>query len=166
MDADALNIISDQLDEGINIYERLICINSLLGDNYVLTPHKKELSRLVDTDVKEIDYYDIADSARKTLMGTLVMKDATTLIVSKDGFSINQSGNNGLSVAGSGDVLAGIITGLLGCSKGQNGYDMARLGVYLHGLVADKLALIKSTASIIPSDLVEYLKNNDIVDLF
>ena len=71
-----------------------------------------------------------------------VLKDARTCVSAGDrDVYINTSGNDGMSTAGSGDVLAGIISGLIGMGMGT--YDAARLGVYIHGLAGDTAAHTK-----------------------
>src|SRR5690606_29291427 len=87
----------------------------------------------------------------------IILKGAHTCIIAKnEPLSFNITGNDGLSTAGSGDTLTGILTSLL--AQGYKPYDAAILGVYLHGLAAD-LAIQgnESKESLIASDITEYL---------
>ncbi|RZJ66677.1 MAG: NAD(P)H-hydrate dehydratase [Flavobacterium sp.] len=144
IDADGLNILSEHKDW-----------ISLLPQNTILTPHPKELERLIGHFESQ---EEIEKSAMKFALEhkvILVMKGASTRIT--DGKSIfeNTTGNAALATAGSGDVLTGIITGLL--AQGYEPLSAAQLGVYLHGLTAD-LALPKTgTESFTASDIIENL---------
>ncbi len=144
-DADAINILANrrawlqQLPKGI-----------------ILTPHPKELERM---EGKCIDSYERLMKARdlaERLQGYVILKGHYTAICMPDGhIAFNPTGNAGMATAGSGDVLTGIITGLL-----ANGYDQQKaclLGVYLHGLAGDLAARELGEESLIASDLITYL---------
>ena len=88
---------------------------------------------------------------------TVVLKDSRTVIYTNDRFYINTSGNNGMATAGSGDVLTGIIIGLLGI--GVEFSDAAILGPYIHGLAGDMAAAKVSKTSLMATDIIEELKN-------
>ena len=85
----------------------------------------------------------------------MVVKGANTVTVFEDKLYINTTGNPGLSTAGSGDVLTGIITGLI--SQGYNPLVAAIFGVYLHGKAADIAVQDYGYQSLIASHVVEYL---------
>ena len=85
----------------------------------------------------------------------LVIKGANTITVFEDKFYINATGNPGLSTAGTGDVLTGIITGLI--SQGYNSLSAAVFGVYLHGKSADIAVEDYGYQSLIASHVIEYL---------
>jgi NAD(P)H-hydrate repair Nnr-like enzyme with NAD(P)H-hydrate dehydratase domain len=85
----------------------------------------------------------------------LVAKDAHTMIISGDSVHINSTGNAGLATGGSGDVLTGIITGLL--AQGYSPADAAIFGVYLHGLSADIGVKETSMQSFTASDILKYM---------
>jgi len=85
----------------------------------------------------------------------LVIKGANTITVFEDKFYINATGNPGLSTAGTGDVLTGIITGLI--SQGYNPLSAAVFGVYLHGKSADIAVEDYGYQSLIASHVIEYL---------
>lgn len=92
-------------------------------------------------------------------------RELNCIVVLKGGYSfisspdqplwINPTGNPGMGTGGAGDVLTGILTGLL--AQGYPPYDAARLGVYLHGLAGDLAAEEEEQEAVIASDLVEYL---------
>lgn len=127
LDADALNLIS----KNKSMLERLKC-------EAVITPHAVEMSRLTGLSVSEIQDHriEIAKSFADEFGLTVVLKGAGTIISANDGrVSINPTGNQGMATAGSGDVLAGVITSLLG--KGLSPYEAAIAGAYLHGLAGD-----------------------------
>lgn len=122
--------------DGINILATHPEWKDLLAEgNYVLTPHLKELSRLTGRPVTEIQMHrrDVLEQTARTLDVTLVQKDARTFVGAKGRrMYVNLTGNAAMAKAGSGDVLAGIIGGLM--VQGCDNYDAAVLGVYLHGL--------------------------------
>jgi NAD(P)H-hydrate epimerase len=86
----------------------------------------------------------------------LVLKGAKTVIAEPSGqLSINPTGNSGMATAGTGDVLTGIIAGLL--SQGVAPASAAKLGVYLHGMAGDIAAERRGTAGLIAGDLIEQI---------
>ncbi|MGC2063436.1 MAG: NAD(P)H-hydrate dehydratase [Thermodesulfovibrionales bacterium] len=122
----------------------------------LLTPHIGEMSRLTETLRTDL-LSDLLGTARGFSSGFgsyLVLKGAPTLIASPEGtVSINTTGNAGMATAGSGDVLTGMIAGLLG--QNMNPLDAAVLGVYLHGLSGDIAAADKGMHSLIAGDIIE-----------
>ncbi|UCC95378.1 MAG: NAD(P)H-hydrate dehydratase [Candidatus Omnitrophota bacterium] len=142
-------------------------INSLAGclavlkkrktKNLVLTPHLGEFSRLLKLDRATIK------RRRKELLKqfalkynlTLVLKGYRTLVSDGRRLFENNSGNPGMATAGMGDVLTGIIAGLL--AQGLESFEAAQLGVYLHGLAADLAAREKTENCLIASDVIDYL---------
>lgn len=124
----------------------------------VLTPHPGELSRLVGKQPAEINAQriEICRHYAKEFDAVLVLKGAPTVISSPAGkVYVNSTGNNGLGSGGSGDVLTGIITGLIAQSSTPLNASIA--GVYLHGLAADLAVKEKTEYSLIASDLLKYL---------
>jgi NAD(P)H-hydrate epimerase len=92
----------------------------------------------------------------KRLKSTVVLKGANSAIASPEGkVCFNSTGNPGMATGGSGDVLTGILTGLL--AQGYDCFQAAILGVYLHGLSGDLAVLEYGMSSLIASDLVNYL---------
>lgn len=134
------------------------CTESLT-DNFVLTPHVKEMSYLTGMSITELQQDIVVttvDSARQ--WGCIMaQKDARTVV--SDGLEsyINVCGNSGMATGGSGDVLAGVIGGLLG--QGMEPFAAAKLGVYLHGLAGDKMLPVTGTYGMMASDLIMGLQN-------
>ncbi len=155
MDADAINIVAGIMDE-LEIEDtqkRIDYINKRFGGNVVFTPHKKELSRLLRIPMAELkNLKKTGDMLRQVSVPVFVLKDAATLVVTKGRGYINQSGNNGMSTAGSGDVLAGIIGGLM--AQGFEVFDSAVTGTFIHGVAGDAAALKKGKRSILASDIL------------
>ena len=145
VDADALNILASrrawlqQLPKGV-----------------ILTPHPKELDRM---EGKCIDTFERLTKARELaerLQGYVILKGHHTAICMPDGHVVfNNSGNAGMATAGSGDVLTGIITGLL--ARGYDRREACMLGVYLHGLAGDLAVREIGEESLIASDIIKYL---------
>ena len=144
IDADALNILS---------YNKEWL--KLLPENTILTPHTKELERLMGGWEDDFEKLDKMISFSKQYNIILISKDSNTMIVYKDAVYINSTGNAGLATGGSGDVLTGIITGLL--AQSYNPVDAAIFGVFLHGLSADLGVKDTSKHSFIASDIIGYI---------
>ena len=147
LDADALAVLAGQPD----------WLNKARSP-VVITPHPGELAVLFGQTVEQIqaDRCGVAVAAAKFCNVTVVLKGAGT-VVAQTGqpTAINLTGNPGMATAGAGDVLAGILTALLG--QGLAPYDAARLAVYLHGRAGDMAAGRKSQAGLIAGDLVDEL---------
>ncbi len=149
IDADGLNILS----KNKNLYDKCLYYAKNKGD-VIITPHTGELSRLTGIDSKEIQdnyYKTVTDYAYET--GFIVVGKGHNSIVAGDKTYINMSGNAGLAKAGSGDVLSGIIVGLI--AMGYKAYDAACLGVYMHGLSADILLSKTDINSIMARDVID-----------
>ena len=135
VDADALNLLAREPD----------FIKDVAGAR-ILTPHPGEMSRLTSLSTRDIqaDRLQAANwlgdiQINKGHEIITVLKGAGTVICSSQGpWSINSSGNNGMATGGMGDVLSGLIGGLL--VQGYSPCDAAEIGVYMHGLAADLLA--------------------------
>ena len=149
LDADALNLLSGNRE-----------LFRYLHKNTVVTPHMGEMARLTGKTVAELKADPIkaaADFHRET-GAVCVLKDARTVVASEKGIYINCTGNDGMATGGSGDVLSGILGGLLAglsAEERQNGAvaDLAELGVYLHGLAGDKAAERYGRRSMTAADL-------------
>jgi NAD(P)H-hydrate epimerase len=112
------------------------------------------MGRLIgkDSTFVQSDRENIASSFASEYGCVLVLKGKNTVIALPDGsITVNTSGNSGLSKGGSGDVLAGIIASL--CAQGYSAPDAAVLGVYLHGLAADRLVSQYGEHGLLPRDL-------------
>lgn len=144
IDADALNAISHL---GI----------TKIPSNSVITPHPKELSRLLNIPVDEIqnDRVQYAKFAAQKLSCTVLLKGKNTVIASDTGIFINPTGNSALAKAGSGDVLTGIISGLI--AQGVSVKDSTVLGAYLHGLAGELASRELSEYSVLASDIINYI---------
>ncbi|WP_185851000.1 NAD(P)H-hydrate dehydratase [Blattabacterium cuenoti] len=145
IDADGINILSDRVE-----------LLSYLPEETILTPHYREFSRLYGTWINDYQKLDKIKeiSIRYTIY--IVLKGAHTVISTPDGeLYFNSTGNPGMSTAGSGDVLTGIITGLL--SQGYSPKESCLLGVYIHGLSGDLASMEKTEESIIAGDIIDYI---------
>lgn len=141
IDADALNILS-QNNEWF----------SLVPPKTILTPHPKELERLIGKWHFEEEKMNKAISFSKQHEIIIVMKGAPTRIIDGETVYENTSGNAALATAGTGDVLTGMITSLL--AQAYEPISAAILGVYLHGLTADIALSETSYQSFIASDVI------------
>jgi ADP-dependent NAD(P)H-hydrate dehydratase len=124
----------------------------------VLTPHPGEFARLSGILPQESQRTAAAvDLARHDQGGNtiVVLKGYQTVVTDGHRFSINQTGNPGMATGGTGDVLTGLITGLL--CQGLSPFDAARLGVHVHGLAGDLAAKELGQVSLIASDLIDFL---------
>jgi len=111
------------------------------GAEIVMTPHVGELARLTHNEISYIKTHivEVAKAAALDYDSIMVCKDARTLICGKGrSVCLNVTGNSGMATAGSGDVLAGMIGGLL--AQGMDVFEAACTGVYLHGLAGDRAA--------------------------
>ena len=146
IDADGLNILAShrawlqQLPKGI-----------------ILTPHPKEFERLAGS--RFTDCYERLDNARdmaEHLHAYIILKGRYTALCMPDGNIVfNSTGNSGMATAGCGDVLTGILTGLL--ARGYKQADACMLAMYLHGLAGDMAANDLGKECLIASDIIKYL---------
>ncbi len=144
--------------DGINVAARHISILETAHPPLILTPHPKELSRLLHITVEQIgaDRQAAAQTAASRFDAVVVLKGHRTVIAAPNGtLSVNQTGNPGMAVAGSGDVLAGMIAGLV--AQGLSPFDAARCGVYLHGAAGDLAAARLSQHAMLPTDILDEL---------
>ncbi|ALJ04274.1 carbohydrate kinase [Pseudalgibacter alginicilyticus] len=149
--------------DGINILSKNKSLLKLVPSASVLTPHPKELERLIGSWEDDFDKIDKVKTFSKTYNLIIVIKGANSMTVFQDKIYINSTGNPGLSTAGSGDVLTGIITGLI--SQGYESLSATIFGVYLHGKSADIAVQKYGYESLIASHVIEYL-GNAYIDLF
>lgn len=147
VDADALNILSNNIE--------LLRTSSV---QIIMTPHMKEMSRLIQRPVEEIakNRFAIAREFAKKMQVTLVLKDAKSIATNGGQQTyMNLAGNNGMSTGGSGDVLAGIIAGML--AGGLTLADAARMGTYVHCRAGDLAAEHKGNYAMLASDIISYI---------
>lgn len=157
IDADALNLLSGQLGAGLDASGRVAALARLLPEDAVITPHMKELSRILELPVPEItarpaDMADLCTAGNRLIC---VLKDARTITAYQSMRFVNTAGNEGMATGGSGDVLTGIIAALMagGCSP----FIAAGLGVYLHARAGDAAAQELSGRYMVAGDIIRYL---------
>ena len=134
-----------------------------MPEQTIVTPHPKELERLVGTWKDDFDKLKKVKAFSKKHNIIVVIKGANTITIFKDKLYINSTGNPGLATAGSGDVLTGIITGLI--SQNYSPLEAAIFGAYLHGKSADFAVEDFGYESLIASHIIEYL-GEAYLDLF
>lgn len=152
IDADAINLLSQNKS-----------LLDYLPENTILTPHPKELERLIGIWKNDYDKLEIASKFSKEHTIILVIKGTHTVIINGESMYFNSTGNPALATAGSGDVLTGLITGLL--AQGYEPKYAAIFGVYLHGKTADISVQKTSYETFTASTILEYLADA-ILDLF
>ena len=148
IDADGLNLLAENKNY----------LNQMAERRFVITPHMKEMSRLTGTPVEELkaDRIQILKDFISRYRITCVLKDSRTLIASEEkGIRMNLTGNSAMAKAGSGDVLAGVISGWM--VQGKEAADAAELGTYIHGLSGDLAKFEKGVYSVMARDLIEYI---------
>ncbi len=144
--------------DGINLAVRHIDIAETIRAPLILTPHPMEMARLMNRTVSEVqrDRTAAACEAARRTGGVTVLKGHQTVVASPSGeVWVNYTGNPGMAVGGSGDVLAGMIAAF--AAQGMSPMDAARCGVYLHGLAGDRAAARLSQHAMLPSDMIEEL---------
>ena len=145
IDADALNIISQHKE-----------FLKLIPKNSIITPHPKEFERLFGSTNTTYERMEMARKYAVSLQIIIILKVAHTMIITPEGnVYFNSTGNSGMATAGSGDVLTGILVGLL--AQGYDPIQTALIGVYMHGLAADLALNIQSQESLIASDIIQQL---------
>lgn len=143
IDADALNILG--------MHRELL---SLIPQGSILTPHPKEFERLAGAWTDDFHRLEKLKAFAAQLSCVIILKGAFTSVASPEGnVYFNSTGNPGMATAGSGDVLTGMLTSLVG--QGYTSLDAARLGVYLHGLSGDLAAQETGEHSLMASDIID-----------
>ena len=141
--------------DGLNLLAKNRNWLSLLPRKTIITPHKKELERLIgswQTEEEKIEKVIQLSLANEIIV---VVKGAPTIIINGEKCYENTTGNAALATAGSGDVLTGILTSLV--AQNYDPIHAAILGVYLHGLTADIALSEIGSHSFIASDIIGYL---------
>ena len=144
LDADALNVLAGE--------------PKLIGgakSSVILTPHPGELARLRGKDISAIqaDRCGAARQAAAETGATIILKGAGTVVTAREQTPfINMTGNPGMAKGGSGDLLSGLVAGLLG--QGLAPFDAARAGVFVHGRAGDMAAWRSSQAGMIATDII------------
>ncbi len=146
LDADALNVCAGRLEQTVG------CASCAV----VLTPHPGELARLLVCRTEDVqsDRLRAATRAATVARAVTVLKGAGTVIASPGRVpAVNMTGNPGMATGGMGDVLAGLVAGLL--AQGMPPLEAAMTGVWLHGCAGDRAAWRRSQAGMIASDVIE-----------
>lgn len=141
--------------DGLNSLEGYTHILKKLRAPAVLTPHPGEMARLVNMSPAEVqkDRVSVARDFARAFHLNLVLKGAKTIVAHPDGTAyINPTGNAGMASGGMGDVLTGIIAGLI--AQGVSPESAARIGVYLHGAAGDFLEKTMGPVGFLASDVM------------
>lgn len=140
--------------DGLNLLARSPVINP----DWILTPHPGEAARLLHCSTAEIQQNRFASvtAIQAKYGGIAILKGSGTLIASGDEVAVSTTGNPGMASGGMGDVLAGVIAGLL--AQGLSLKNAAQQGVYSHGQAADLAAEKDGERGLLASDLMPYLR--------
>lgn len=143
VDADGLNLLAQ---------------SAYRQKNWVLTPHPGEAARLLNSSSVQLqaDRFASASALQVNYGGVVVLKGAGSLVAANDGITIATTGNPGMASGGMGDVLSGVIAGLL--AQGLSLREAAEQAVYLHGLAADRAAQTEGERGLLAGDLLPYLR--------
>lgn len=144
LDADALNLLSENKEW-----------LKMLPPKSILTPHPKEFERLAGNWADDFEKLKKAKQFSREHNCILVLKGAHSLVVYKEEVFVNNSGNPGMATGGSGDVLTGILSGLL--AQGYPPLEAAVFGVYLHGLAGDLAASRSGYEALTATDIIDFL---------
>lgn len=164
IDADGLNLLAEMDDnneqsESDETKEGQITWHKRLPENTIITPHPGEMARLAKMDTREVveNRWTLAREKAAEWQTIILLKGAHTLIAHPDGrMAVLPFKNHALATAGTGDVLAGLIAGLL--AQGIKPYEAAIIGGYLHGFAGDIAAAhIRSGRSMIAGDVIHAL---------
>jgi NAD(P)H-hydrate epimerase len=156
LEQDQLRLVID--GDGLNNLSALKSWPSRLRAELVLTPHPGEMKRLWSRLLREQLPRDRQQQAAQFAQHTkaiVVLKGAGTVVTDGQKVYVNKTGNPGMATAGSGDVLTGVITALMG--QGLSNFDAAVLGVYVHGLAGDIAAKKLGQVSLIATDIIDAL---------
>ncbi len=144
IDADAINILAKNED-----------LLKLIPKNSILTPHPKELERLIGKWKNDFEKLEKIRTFSTKYSVILIVKGHFTTIAFKNKIYFNQTGNPALATAGSGDVLTGMLTGLL--AQGYTSFDASIIAVFLHGKTADIALSTQVYETFIASDILTIL---------
>lgn len=148
IDADGINALGEM---DISMLDNAVC-------RIVLTPHVKEFSRLTHKSIDEIlnNPLSIAKEYAKNHHVVMLLKGSATIITDGEKLTIVGAGSNALSKGGSGDILSGIIAGIMGYDNDL--YEAASSGAYIHGRVGEMMEREYGAYDAIPRDEIECLK--------
>lgn len=148
--------------DGLNAVAEYPYLADYFTENVIVTPHIGEMSRLTELDAEEIkaDIIKTAVNYSETYGVTCVLKDAVSVAAGKDGsVYVNTSGGGGMAKAGSGDVLTGMIAGLI--ALGLNDDEAAAMGVYLHGLAGDTASLKRGEHTLLAREIADSIMREE-----
>jgi len=143
VDADALSLLREL---------RLVCSNS------VITPHSAEAARILNSTSEEVESHRVkAIMALRNVSDVIILKGHHSLISDQNEIFVNKTGNAALATAGTGDILSGLVAGLI--AQTNNMFDSAKLAVWLHGVAAQEyVAQGNEERSMLASDIFEYIR--------
>lgn len=142
--------------DGLNTIAKHNKLMHFIPENSIITPHPKEFDKLFGKSGNDFERIEKAIQRAKDHNTHIILKGHRTFITGPTGKSyFNSTGNAGMATGGSGDVLTGILTGLL--AQGYSPWETCLLGVYLHGLAGDMAAERYSQEAMIASDLINCL---------
>ncbi len=149
LDADGLNALEGQVE----------LVRDAQGP-VVLTPHPGEMARLTGQPVGEIQQHRILNARRlsRSIGAVVVLKGAGTVVASPDKVYLNRTGNPHMASGGTGDVLTGMVAGLL--AQRLRPFDAARTAVYWHGLAGDRAPNAAGPGAVTATDILEELRNS------
>ncbi len=144
LDADALNVLAN---------------TPQFSNHWILTPHPGEAARLLNTTTQKIqsDRFTAIRALQQKYGGVCILKGFGTLIYDGNSLSICSAGNPGMASGGMGDVLTGVISGLV--AQQLSLYDAARAGVYIHAHAADLAAQNEGERGLLATDLFPYIRS-------
>ncbi|MEE8478704.1 MAG: NAD(P)H-hydrate dehydratase, partial [Candidatus Neomarinimicrobiota bacterium] len=143
--------------DGLRCFTEDLRLFKEIKSDCIITPHHGELARLIKitTSVLSKNIIEYLQKFMDEFIGTLVAKNAPTLIAHGNEIVVNPTGNQGLATGGTGDVLAGVIASFL--AQGMPTSIAAELGVFIHGKAADNVVKRKGYRGLIASDLLDSL---------
>ncbi len=145
LDADAINILGSNRE-----------LIQLIPKGSILTPHPKEFERLVGSWSTDFERLEKQLEFSRETNAVVLLKGAHSSITTPEGkIYFNNTGNPGMATGGSGDVLTGLVTGLL--AQGYTSEESALLGAWIHGLAGDCAAKRLSEEALMASDIIDYL---------
>ena len=157
IDADALNLAIESTRKAPNAWKRQLPYRT------VITPHPGEMARLHGVTTKKVQADRVGYAVRTARMmagdrfdpdhtPVVVLKGAGTVVTDGRRVYVNRTGNPGMATGGSGDVLSGVLGGLV--AQGMDVFDAAVLGVYVHGLAGDRAAEVIGQIPLIATDII------------
>lgn len=142
--------------DGLLLLRRNEALTRLPRDRFVLTPHPKECARLLGRTTQDVqaNRLEAAQTLAQMTDSVVILKGFRSIVAHPDGrLRINPTGNAALATAGTGDVLAGIVGGLL--AQGLDAFAAAALGAFIHGLAGERAGVRLTAASVLASDVVD-----------